>query len=110
MWAVIQWKNVIAFNTLITTFRLFKYLRHITTFRIFKYLRHVPFMRLLLKTIATASTQVSAFLMMFAVVFLGFTLGFNLAFGGEMAEYRNFMTTMFSLYRSLLGKDATSTA
>lgn len=93
MWAVIQWKNVIAFNTLITTFR------------IFKYLRHVPFMRLLLKTIATASTQVSAFLMMFAVVFLGFTLGFNLAFGGEMAEYRNFMTTMFSLYRSLLGKD-----
>ena len=35
--------------------------------------------------------------MMFAVVFLGFTLGFVLAFGAEMREFRNVKETVFTV-------------
>lgn len=48
MWAVIMWRNVIAFNTVVTSMRAFKYLRH------------VPFMRLLMQTIRNAAQQVRA--------------------------------------------------
>jgi hypothetical protein len=39
--------------------------------------------------------------MMFAVVFLGFTLGFVLAFGAEMKEFRNVKETVFTVCSAL---------
>jgi hypothetical protein len=64
MWAIVQWRNVIAFNTVVTWLRLFKYLRF------------VPFMRLLIGTISSAAGQVAAFLSMFFIIFWGFTLAY----------------------------------
>ena len=93
MWAIIQWKNIMSINSVITWMRLFKYVRA------------VPFMQLLIGTISLAMGQVLSFLSIFIIILSGFTLANLLAFGGELAQFRSYEFTLYTLYRSLLGAD-----
>lgn len=93
MWAVVQWKNVIALNSVLTWLRLFKFLRF------------VPFMQLLVSTLAKAMGQLFAFSLMLFIVYFGFALAHLLAFGGEVAAFRTLPQTLFSLFRVLLNTD-----
>lgn len=93
MWAIIQWKNIMSLNSVITWMRLFKYLRS------------VPFMQLLIQTVSLAMGQVVSFMCIFMIIICGFTLSNLLAFGGELDAYRSYEFTLYSLYRSLIGYD-----
>ena len=77
----------------------------ITWMRLFKYLRTVPFMQLLIGTVQLAMGQLASFTSIFVIIIAGFTLANLLAFGGELAPYRSYEFTLYTLYRSLLGAD-----
>lgn len=93
MWAVAQWRNVIALNVLLAWLRLFKALRFI------------PFLRLFMGVLGRAFLQVLPFCIVFILVLWTFGIAHRLAFGSEIREYRTVLQSMFSLQRIILGSE-----
>ena len=62
-------------------------------------------MQLLIGTVSLAMGQITSFMSIFVIIISGFTLANLLAFGGELAPYRSYEFTLYTLYRSLLGAD-----
>lgn len=57
------------------------------------------------ETCAAHTGQVISFMTIFVIILAGFTLANLLAFGGDLAAYRTYEFTFYTLYRSLLGAD-----
>ncbi|CAF1408619.1 unnamed protein product [Rotaria sp. Silwood1] len=75
----------------------------ITWLKIFKYLNINKTMLLLNKTISSCLNEIFAFTSIFLIIFLAYTqLGWIL-FGRYLTEWRSFRTSIFALFRMILG-------
>ncbi|CAF0960087.1 unnamed protein product [Rotaria sordida] len=75
----------------------------ITWVKIFKYLNINKTMLLLNKTISSCLNEIFAFTSIFLIIFLAYTqLGWIL-FGRYLTEWRSFRTSIFALFRMILG-------
>lgn len=89
--SVEMWKNVMAANSFMTWFK------------IFKYFSHIPFMARLINVLAAASEDAFAFLICLGVVLFGFILTFYLTYGSYIYEFSTLTQTTFTLFRLMLG-------
>eukprot|EP00873_Tetraselmis_striata_P002177 jgi/Tetstr1/422441/TSEL_013279.t1 len=72
-------------------------------FKVFKYLRDVPRMDAILVTISGALVDLFLFIIMAAIVLIGFSAAFYVCFGMDVAEYRSMGNSFGSLIQALLG-------
>ena len=70
----------------------------------FKYLGKFQQLSVLIKTLSNSREEIFYFLVIFAVIFVGFALAFQLGFGSDVEEYRSFTDSLMSLFRMLLGE------
>ncbi len=84
--------SVYAFNTLLTWIRMVKYLDIISNKT-----------KVLSDTIAASATDISVFLVLFFVVYFGFCVAFNIAFGSDIAMYKSIKDCLISIFRTMLG-------
>jgi len=88
---IVQWKNLLAFNSFITWCKMFKYLQSL------------PFLAHLIKVVNTTIPDVLAFLGALFFVYFGFVLAHFLAYGDDIGRYSTLNDSMITLYRMLLG-------
>lgn len=69
----------------------------------FKYLRDFPIVHRLLNTIAASQKDMAAFVGVFAIVMMAFSLAFHLGFGLDVQEFRGVGTAFLTLMRFVLG-------
>jgi hypothetical protein len=84
--------SVYAFNALLTWIRMVKYLDIISNKT-----------KVLSDTIAASATDISVFLVLFFVVYFGFCVAFNIAFGSDIAMYKSIKDCLISIFRTMLG-------
>eukprot|EP00754_Rhynchopus_humris_P006847 Rhum_TRINITY_DN13235_c0_g1::Rhum_TRINITY_DN13235_c0_g1_i1::g.58348::m.58348 len=70
----------------------------------FKYLGKFSQLAVLIRTLSHSRQEIAYFLVIFAVIFTGFALAFQLGFGGDVEDYRSFADSLMSLFRMLLGE------
>eukprot|EP00282_Hemiselmis_andersenii_P016328 CAMPEP_0114142774 /NCGR_PEP_ID=MMETSP0043_2-20121206/18626_1 /TAXON_ID=464988 /ORGANISM="Hemiselmis andersenii, Strain CCMP644" /LENGTH=592 /DNA_ID=CAMNT_0001237015 /DNA_START=181 /DNA_END=1956 /DNA_ORIENTATION=+ len=93
MWAVVQWKNVIALVALLSWIRLLKGIRLLR------------FMQIVTTTLGRAFLQVLPFCLVFVLLLWAFAIAHRLAFGDLVYSFRSVLMSMFTLQRVLLGAD-----
>ena len=59
--------------------------------------------KVLSDTIAASATDISVFLVLFFVVYFGFCVSFNIAFGSDIAMYKSIKDCHTSIFRTMLG-------
>ena len=84
--------SVYAFNALLTWLRMIKYLDIISNKT-----------KVLSDTIAASATDIIVFLVLFFVVYFGFCVAFNIAFGSDIAMYKSIKDCLISIFRTMLG-------
>ncbi|CAF3586332.1 unnamed protein product [Rotaria socialis] len=75
----------------------------ITWLKIFKYLNINKTMLLLNKTISSCLNEIFAFTSVFLIIFLAYTQFGWILFGRHLTEWRSFRTSIFTLFRMILG-------
>jgi len=84
--------SVYAFNALLTWIRMVKYLDIISKKT-----------KVLSDTIAASATDITVFLVLFFVVYFGFCVAFNVAFGSDIEMYKSIKDCLISIFRTMLG-------
>eukprot|EP01012_Entosiphon_sulcatum_P018547 TRINITY_DN2327_c0_g1_i2.p1 TRINITY_DN2327_c0_g1~~TRINITY_DN2327_c0_g1_i2.p1 ORF type:complete len:683 (+),score=89.56 TRINITY_DN2327_c0_g1_i2:348-2396(+) len=69
----------------------------------FKFLAKFRSMSALVRTISKAKKELAGFLVIFTIVFFGFALSHNLAFGTDIDGYKDWTASLITLFLSLLG-------
>jgi hypothetical protein len=75
----------------------------ITWWKWFKYFAWVDELRVLSKTLAGAGSKIASFLVLFLALHLGFCISMYIMFSGELKDYRNVATTVYTMFRGLVG-------
>jgi hypothetical protein len=84
-------ESAMAFNAIITFFKVFKYLRPVRRLALFT------------ETLRLASGDMAYMCVVIAVILLAFGTSFNLGFGSELSGYMTLPVAMLSLFRAMLG-------
>lgn len=87
----VQWKNLLAFNAVLSWFKMLKYLNAL------------PFMAHLIRVLETALPEALNFLGAIIFIYFGFALGYFLAYGDNLANYQTLSQSMLTLYEQVLG-------
>ena len=69
----------------------------------FKYFAWVDELRVLSKTLAGAGSKIASFLVLFLALHVGFCMSLYIMFSGELKDYRNLATTVYTMFRGLVG-------
>jgi uncharacterized coiled-coil protein SlyX len=72
--------------------------------KVFKFLNQVPYLSVVFRTLAARPAELVQFIGLFFVIFFGFVVAFNLAFSGQVFEFRTITQTFYSLFQVLLGR------
>ena len=128
----VQADNLAAFNAFILYFVLLKYVQRMPGCEVYipQYLTRVytparSSAQLLFHTISSSAVDLMLFMVMFAIIFLGFSVrhaaprhaaprhaihmawhaqvSFHTAYGLDLPEFRSMLVTMFTLFRMLIG-------
>ena len=59
--------------------------------------------KVLSDTIAASATDITVFLVLFFVVYFGFCVAFNIAFGSDIEMYKSIKDCLISIFRTMLG-------
>jgi hypothetical protein len=84
-------ESAMAFNAIITFFKVFKYLRPIKRLALFT------------ETLRLASGDMAYMCVVIAVILLAFGTSFNLGFGSELDAYMNLPVSVLTLFKAMLG-------
>lgn len=87
-----QSNNFTAFNCVLTYMKMFKYLQFSTR------------LSQLTHTLTEASEDLAGFLFMFLLVFMAYAFSFHMAFGMDVASFRDFTNSYFTLFLIILGE------
>ena len=75
----------------------------LTYLKVFKYLSNMPIVRRLLHALDAAFKDMTAFVIVFLLVMLAFSMAFHIGFGLHLYHYRGLGTTFMTLVRFALG-------
>ncbi|KAI3380764.1 hypothetical protein SNEBB_003260 [Seison nebaliae] len=98
----IRLQRVGYFNEMLSNFLGF--IAFITTIKFLKLLRFNKLITSLGRTLALSVKQLSAFMAMFMIVFLGFGFAFYLTFGYRLRAFSTVLTASYTMMQMMLGK------
>jgi hypothetical protein len=71
--------------------------------KLFKYLDKVKALSVLVRTFSQAKGEILYFLIIFVVVYIGYAMAFHLAFGTEEWQYKDFTSSLITLFLMMMG-------
>merc|ERR1719277_2108295 len=75
----------------------------LTWFKAVKYINIIPYITTFMTAVSVAQRQLVSFSVVFVVTLVGFTLGYNIAFGENLSVFRSPWRAMVFLMRTLIG-------